>query len=63
MHTPARWAVWIAIGYLEDSQGAFAVLHADAAEAIVARKLGKQPNRLAPDRRRRTHLEVHRLRG
>ena len=34
----------IAIGHPEGYQEAFAVLYADAAEAIVARKLGKKPN-------------------
>ena len=37
------------IGHPEGYQEAFAVLYADAAEAIVARKLGKQPDRLALD--------------
>ena len=45
----ARRAERIAIGHPEGYQEAFAVLYADAAEAIVARKLGKQPNRLALD--------------
>ena len=39
----------IGIGHPEGYQEAFAVLYADAAEAIVARKLGKQPDRLALD--------------
>ena len=39
----------IGIGHPEAYQEAFAVLYADAAEAIVARKLGKQPDRLALD--------------
>jgi predicted dehydrogenase len=37
------------IGHPEGYQEAFAVLYADAAEAIVARKLGERPNRLALD--------------
>jgi predicted dehydrogenase len=45
----ARRAERIAIGHPEGYQEAFAVLYADAAEAIVARKLGKAPNRLALD--------------
>ena len=45
----ARRAERIAIGHPEGYQEAFAVVYADAAEAIVARKLGKQPNRLALD--------------
>ena len=45
----ARRAERIAIGHPEGYQEAFAVLYADAAEAIVARKLGKKPNRLALD--------------
>ncbi|MCB1501497.1 MAG: Gfo/Idh/MocA family oxidoreductase [Bauldia sp.] len=45
----ARRAERIAIGHPEGYQEAFAVLYADAAEAIVARKLGKQPDRLALD--------------
>jgi predicted dehydrogenase len=39
----------IAIGHPEGYQEAFAVLYADAAEAIVARKLGRKPDRLALD--------------
>ncbi len=39
----------IGIGHPEGYQEAFAVLYADAAEAIVARKLGKEPDRLALD--------------
>jgi predicted dehydrogenase len=39
----------IGIGHPEAYQEAFAVLYADAAEAIVARKLGEKPNRLAQD--------------
>jgi predicted dehydrogenase len=39
----------IGIGHPEGYQEAFAVLYADAAEAIVARKLGKKPDRLALD--------------
>jgi predicted dehydrogenase len=45
----ARRAERISIGHPEGYQEAFAVLYADAAEAIVARKLGKAPNRLALD--------------
>ncbi|HET7714096.1 MAG TPA: Gfo/Idh/MocA family oxidoreductase [Bauldia sp.] len=45
----ARRAERIAIGHPEGYQEAFAVLYADAAEAIVARRLGKKPNRLALD--------------
>jgi predicted dehydrogenase len=45
----ARRAERIAIGHPEGYQEAFAVLYADAAEAIVARKQGRQPNRLALD--------------
>ena len=39
----------IGIGHPEGYQEAFAVLYADAAEAIVARKLGQIPDRLALD--------------
>ncbi|HZP19227.1 MAG TPA: Gfo/Idh/MocA family oxidoreductase [Bauldia sp.] len=39
----------IGIGHPEAYQEAFAVLYADAAEAIVARRLGEKPNRLAMD--------------
>ncbi len=39
----------IGIGHPEAYQEAFAVLYADAAEAIVARKLGEKPNKLALD--------------
>ena len=45
----ARRAERVAIGHPEGYQEAFAVLYADAAEAIVARKLGRAPNRLALD--------------
>lgn len=45
----ARRAERIVIGHPEGYQEAFAVLYADAAEAIVSRKLGKTPNRLALD--------------
>ena len=45
----ARRAERIAIGHPEGYQEAFAVLYADVAEAIVARKLGKAPDRLALD--------------
>lgn len=37
----------VGIGHPEGYQEAFAVLYADAAEAIVARKLGEKPNRYA----------------
>jgi predicted dehydrogenase len=39
----------IGIGHPEAYQEAFAVLYADAAEAIVARKMGEKPNKLALD--------------
>jgi predicted dehydrogenase len=39
----------VGIGHPEGYQEAFAVLYADAAEAIVARKLGEKPNRYALD--------------
>ena len=45
----ARRAERIVIGHPEGYQEAFAVLYADVAEAIVSRKLGKTPNRLALD--------------
>jgi predicted dehydrogenase len=45
----ARRAERIEIGHPEGYQEAFAVLYADAAEAIVARKLGRKPDRLALD--------------
>ena len=45
----ARRAQRIGIGHPEAYQEAFAVLYADAAAAIVARKLGKAPDRLALD--------------
>ena len=54
----------IGIGHPEGYQEAFAVLYADAAEAIVARKLGepaRPPRPRLPHRRgRRPHDEVHR---
>jgi predicted dehydrogenase len=45
----ARRAERIAIGHPEGYQEAFAVLYADAAEAIVARRLGQKPDPLALD--------------
>ncbi|MCB1497868.1 MAG: Gfo/Idh/MocA family oxidoreductase [Bauldia sp.] len=45
----AARATRVGIGHPEGYQEAFAVLYADAAEAIVARKLGEQPDRLALD--------------
>jgi len=45
----ARRAERIAIGHPEGYQEAFAVLYADAAEAIAARKLGRTADRLARD--------------
>ncbi|MEP0321995.1 MAG: Gfo/Idh/MocA family oxidoreductase [Nitratireductor sp.] len=45
----AARATRVGIGHPEGYQEAFAVLYADAAEAIVARKLGEKPDRLALD--------------
>ena len=45
----AARATRVGIGHPEGYQEAFAVLYADAAEAIVARKLGEAPDRLALD--------------
>ena len=45
----ARRATRTGIGHPEGYQEAFAVLYGDAAEAIVARKLGERPDRLALD--------------
>ena len=45
----AARATRIGLGHPEGFQEAFAVLYADAAEAIVARKLGVKPDRLALD--------------
>lgn len=45
----AARATRVGIGHPEGYQEGFAVLYADAAEAIVARKLGETPDRLALD--------------
>ena len=45
----AAHATRLGTGHPEGYQEAFAVLYADAAEAIVARKLGEKPDRLALD--------------